>query len=91
MGTDVAGGDVDLADSMIHRVADKHIPSRVDGHMLGPIDLGGGGRPAVAAESRRPRTGDGRDRGKLNELANALVAGIGNVDLVWIGVDRGID
>src|SRR5262249_4968092 len=71
-----------FADGGVERVRDEDVPIGIDGHAFGVIQLGRRGRSAVAAVAGRAGAGDGEDvAGRLHDLADAIIAGVGDVDV----------
>ena len=87
-GGDDARAGVDLADAVVAGVGDEQVAAGVHRNADGIVQLGGGGRPAVAAIARSSVAGDGGDdaRGGV-DLADAVVVGVGD-EQVAAGVHR---
>ncbi len=91
---DGAGGRNDAAHShhfahaLVSGVGDVHVAGGIKGHRIGKVELGAGGRDSVTIEGARAVpvgeavAGDGCDvaRGRVH-FANALVAGVGDIDV----------
>src|SRR5205807_618934 len=75
----------DLADPLVGVVGDVEIALRVDGDVVGGVELRLGGRAAVSAERGDAVTGNRRDRPAAH-LSDAVVAEVGDVEVV-VGVD----
>src|SRR5262249_23179373 len=81
-----AGRLDDLADAVVALVAEEDVAAGVHGDAERVIELGGGGRPAVPAEAASAVAGDGDDHaGRFHHLADAVVVGVGDVE-VAVGV-----
>ena len=82
-GGDDAGGGVDLADAVVAGVGEVEVAGGVEGEGGGEIELGGGGEGVVAGEAGDAGAGDGGDdAGGEVEFADAVVVGVGDVEIV---------
>src|SRR5262249_37894007 len=90
-GADDARLAVDAADDGVEAGDDVKGPLPRDGGGGGLISPGRGGGPAGAAVAFLPRAGDGGDDSRLEvDLADAVVAGLGDVEgaLAQVAVER---
>src|SRR5262249_49935942 len=78
-------GRVDLPEPVVVLVDDVHVPRAVGGETAGEVQLGAGGRAAVAAEAVEVAAGDGGDDTRGVDLPDAVV--VADVD-VPCAVDR---
>ena len=70
-GGDHAGGAVHLANPVVARVGDEDVPGGVHRHAAGDVELGSGGRAAVAAVTSGSVAGHGGDHARgMVHLAN---------------------
>ena len=77
------GGDHsvrDLADAVVTGVGDVQVAGGIHGDAVGIIQLGAGGRAAVAADSLDPVSRHGGDH-PIRDLADAAVTGVGDVQV----------
>ena len=75
--------EIDLADDVIARVGDEEVPRGVHRDTRGVVELGGGGRAAVAAVAAKVEVaGDRGDhaRGEI-DLADDVVAAVGDEEV----------
>ena len=81
-GGDAAGGCGQLADAVIAGVGDVEIPGGVEGERGGIPELSGSGRTVVTGVSGAADAGDGGDdAGGGVDLADAVVVGVGDVEV----------
>ncbi len=92
-GGDLAGGDVDAADALVGGVGEVEVARGVEGEAVREGQACGDAVAVVAAGAGSGECGD--DAGGEVELADAVVVGVGEVEVgavcgeaVW-GVDRG--
>ena len=75
-------GEIDLADAVIVGVGDEEVPAGVHARRHRAVQLGGGGRAAVAAVARGSVAGDGGDHaGSAIHLADAVVVSVGDEEV----------
>src|SRR5262249_11922936 len=81
-GGDDGGGFHHFADGSVVGVGDVDVDARVEGHAVGVIECGGGRGAAVAGVAVVAVASDGDDvAGCLHHFANAIVVGVGDVDV----------
>ena len=82
-GGDDAGGGVDAADAMVGGVGEVEVAGGVDGEAVRKGESGGGGGAVVSGEGWSAGTGDGGDdAGGGVDAADAVVVGVGEVEVV---------
>ena len=75
-----------FAHAVVAEVRDVEVAGGVEREAVGLIEPRAQGRPAIAAQAGPPGAGDGGDPAVPGHLADAVVFGIGDVD-VALGVD----
>ncbi len=73
---------VDLADAMVAGVGDVEVFCWIEGEGRGEVELGGGGGGVVAGEAGGGSRDGGDDAGGEVEFADAVVVGVGDVEVV---------
>ena len=74
--------EVDLADDVVAAVGDEEVARRVHGDARGVVELGAGGRSAVAAVARSAVSGDRGDHARgVVDLADDVVAAVGDEEV----------
>src|SRR5206468_2761182 len=71
----------DLADAAVSLVRDVEVAGGIEGYANGYVELRGGRGTAVAREVRAAAAGVGRDRAPGGDLADAVVAVVGDVEV----------
>jgi hypothetical protein len=85
---DVAGA-VDAADPVAEFLADIDVADRVDDHAPGVVELGLGGRAAVACRAGRPRPRHGVDDPAGVDAADPVIVAVGHEDGAVTGAPHG--
>src|SRR5207302_3650738 len=91
-GGDDPGGGVDAADLVVARVGDDQVPVAVEQDALGSVDVGRGGRPAVAVVAVLSALPHDRrdDVGGVVDLADDVVGAVGDVEVAVGRHRRGV-
>ena len=80
VGLDGAVGR-DAAHAAVVQIGDVEVAGQIDGNAVGQVELGAGGRPAIAAETRDAGSRHGGDRAGGVDLADAVVVRIGKIQI----------
>jgi hypothetical protein len=71
----------DAADAVVSQVGDIEVAGRIGGQAVRKVELGGGGRAAVTAETGGSGSGDGGDDALGIHAPDTMVVRVGEVDV----------